>query len=904
MNNLNKRNPIAKAVKFALLATATVSAVSTFSTFAAEEEESADEKKIVITGSRIKRSDAEGRLPVSVITREDIDASGQISISEVLRNTTFNSFGSFRTVSGSSGQSQANISLRGLGSNRSLILIDGRRAIASPVLGGGNVDLNSIPAALVERVEILQDGASAIYGSDAIGGVINIITRKDFEGAQLSVGMGRPTQEGGDEENGSILIGTTSEKGNISAGISWENRGAIYQRDREYTAGDWGTTGNFADTYNISPWGNSLWSFLGTVPSYTAAPGCAALEAEYPDFYRELDHNQSPGSSVCAYNYANIAMQNGRINNKSIFINGNYEVATDHNFFSKFTYTQSKGFGRYAPALGFVGGFVSEATNDAWGTDYATLPDFPYDGEYSYLGHRMAGNGPRDNYNTNNVTDFTIGFNGIVGDEIDYEVFIQSGSYVSNITGYNYGLESTLRAAMESGEYDWTNAFNNTGDADGDGVSNAAEHSITIGRQAESTVNAIAANFSMEAFEMSGGAAQVAFGADYRESVYADIYDQQSEAGAVIGSAGNSAQGSRDQWSAFGELNMPVIDDLEFDVAVRYDDYSDKNVDGTFTGKLSVRYQPTEDIVLRASYGTGFRVPTLSDLFSAVSTGNPRVADITTCRADAGYVADGNGGFVGVTETEVAATDAACPRSQVPVSSGGNPDLEAEESVQYSAGFVWTPLDDLSMKLDYYNIALTNAISTVSATTILDRESRQLALPSGTSVDRNQGGLLGIVAVQANISEFDTSGLDLNIQYGLQLDSMKLDSNFQVSYVLDFSQFGVNFVGGAGLPEMRANWMNGISFGDHRFSLLTSYIDSTAQTSGSGGELIGHVASYTTHDIQYAVSLPYDTVLRVGIRNLADRDPSLNRDFELRNYDTGLYSEQGRTPYINFTVNL
>ncbi|MEP1743584.1 MAG: TonB-dependent receptor [Kangiellaceae bacterium] len=899
MSKTIKQNPLARAVKLALIASSSITAFSAPAVFAAEDEAS-DEQKITITGSRIKRTDVEGALPVTVISREDIDASGQVAISEVLRNTTFNSFGSFRTVSGSSGQSQANISLRGLGSNRSLILVDGRRAVSSPVLGGGNVDLNSIPAALVERVEILQDGASAVYGSDAIGGVINIITRKDFEGAQISVSAGRPTQEGGDEEAGSILIGTAGQKGNISAGISWESREGIFQRDRWYTAGDWGETGDFADTYNVSAWGNSIWSFLGSVPDYTAAPGCDALETNYPDFYRELTHPRSPGSTVCAYNFANIAMQNGAIDSKSIFVNGNYEISNDHNFFSKFTYTQTQGFGRYAPALGFVGPFVGEGVNDAWGTDYATLPGFT-EFEYSYLGHRMAGNGPRDNTNTNHVTDFTIGLEGVLGDSVDYEVYVQSGRYLFDSVGYNYGLESTLRTAIANGDYDWTDPFvNTTTDLDGDGVSDAAEHSITIGRQGESKVDAISATFSMDAFEMGGGSAQVAFGGDYRESFYADIYDQQSEAGAVIGSAGNSAAGDREQWSVFGELSMPFTEELEVSIAGRFDDYSDQNVDGAFTGKASVRYQPMDELVLRASFGSGFRAPTLSDLFSAVSTGNPRVADITSCRAAAGFTPANSDSW---DEAAVLAVDQACLADQIPVSSGGNPDLEAEESDQYSAGVAWAPMDDFSMSLDYYNIQLTKAIAGISATTILDRESRGQPLPSGTSVSRApNGGLLGVVAVQANISEFDTEGLDLNIRYGLDMDSVRFDTNLQIGYVLDFSQFGDNFVGTQGLPESRANWTNSIAFDDHRVTLLTSYIDSTSMNGSL--DLVGHVASYTTHDLQYSVSLPWDSELRIGVRNLLDRDPSLNRDVELRNYDTGLYSEQGRTPYIRYTINL
>src|SRR5699024_8306092 len=162
-----------------------------------DDEEAADLDRVQVTGSRISRADVEGALPVTVIDREEIDFSGQTSVADLLQQTTFNSFGSFRPQSGSSAQSWAGLSLRGLGEGRTLILIDGRRAPMGPQIGGAQ-DLNVIPLAAVERIEILSDGASAVYGTDAIGGVVNIITRKDFTGAEFMYGQGHPKEPGGD----------------------------------------------------------------------------------------------------------------------------------------------------------------------------------------------------------------------------------------------------------------------------------------------------------------------------------------------------------------------------------------------------------------------------------------------------------------------------------------------------------------------------------------------------------------------------------------------------------------------------------------------------------------------------------------------------------------------------------
>ncbi|MGH8496183.1 MAG: TonB-dependent receptor plug domain-containing protein, partial [Gammaproteobacteria bacterium] len=186
---MKSQNPIRDAVRFALssgVAASFVAALGLPQTAQAQEDEDvADQGLITVTGSRIQRVDIEGPSPVAVISRDDIEATGDISVAEVLRGSTFNQFGSFKTRSGSSAQGTSTVSLRGLGSQRTLVLLDGRRISGSPAFGAGSAqNLNTIPLDAVERIEVLRDGASAVYGSDAVGGVINVILRKDYEGLQ------------------------------------------------------------------------------------------------------------------------------------------------------------------------------------------------------------------------------------------------------------------------------------------------------------------------------------------------------------------------------------------------------------------------------------------------------------------------------------------------------------------------------------------------------------------------------------------------------------------------------------------------------------------------------------------------------------------------------------------------
>lgn len=220
---------VAKAVRIAMMFGA--GAAATISTQAFSAEDGAESvERIEVTGSRIKRTDLEGAIPVTVIDRAAIDFSGQTSVSDLLRNTSFNAAGSFRPQSGSSAQGISQVNLRGLGSERSLILVDGRRLPKSPSTGNSQ-DLNSIPMAAVERIEILSDGASAVYGSDAIAGVVNIITRKDFNGVELRLGAGNVSlpSDGGDREEGSAVFGSSTDKSSVIGGVSWNSRDIIFE---------------------------------------------------------------------------------------------------------------------------------------------------------------------------------------------------------------------------------------------------------------------------------------------------------------------------------------------------------------------------------------------------------------------------------------------------------------------------------------------------------------------------------------------------------------------------------------------------------------------------------------------------------------------------------------------------
>src|SRR5690554_4080860 len=246
-------NKLAKSIRLALMfggASLAFSGSAMAQDQSGEEQVEEAQERIQVTGSRIKRIDLEGAVPLTVIDREAIELSGDLSVTDVLRGTTFNSFGSFRPQSGSSAQGTASIDMRGLGADRTLVLVDGRRLPKSPSTGSTQ-DLNTIPIGAVERVEILSDGASAVYGSDAIGGVINIVTRKDYNGAEISLGAGSVSypSDGGDRENGTITFGSSDATTSLLGGVSWNKRDIIFYRDFPYAVPGSSVYGN-----NWTPW--------------------------------------------------------------------------------------------------------------------------------------------------------------------------------------------------------------------------------------------------------------------------------------------------------------------------------------------------------------------------------------------------------------------------------------------------------------------------------------------------------------------------------------------------------------------------------------------------------------------------------------------------------------------------
>ena len=859
----HNRNPLASAIHYALGAGVALGLAATaapvWSQEAEEEEAIAD--RIVVTGSRIARVDLDGALPVTVIDRDAIELSGESSVAELLRNTTLNTFGSFRPQSGSSAQSFAGVSLRGLGEDRTVVLIDGRRAPRGTQVGGAN-DLNLIPLAAVERIEILSDGASAIYGADAIGGVVNIITRKDYEGVQLRYTWTNPKREGGKVRDGSVLWGTSGAQGRVLAGFSKSSRGMIFSRDREWSAEPGASS--FANNYGIPGFdddGNAIPAFAflnpGSIAAYNDGVGCEDIGR---GFYDASDIFAVPPGFRCFYDFNLVAANEASTNNRSVFVNGDFEINSDWRIVANAFHTQVRSFGRYAPTPEAI--FLPEGAA-------ANLTGQPV-----FLWHRFAAVGPRDSFVESNNSDVMVALQGGFGD-VDVEVGVRHNRNAYTDRGYNYISIPIAQQFLIDGTYDPFRPFDND-----QSVLDAMN--ITIGRDGFYNMDELFVLANGDFAELSGGPIGWSLGAEWRREDYADIYDAQSAAGNVGGSAGNSAFGDRIARAVYGELLFPVLDNFEISLAGRFDDYSDFSAE--FSPKIALRYQPINALAFRGSWGQGYRAPTLDianqqPAFSASFINHP-----PSCLA------------LGL--------PANCT-SQTRAFTIANPDIEAETSDQWSVGMFFQPTDWLEGSIDYYNITVDNRIAFFGAGAVIAREEAGLPLPAGlfsTRTPDNQ--IVQVFQGFDNEGKIETDGVDLNVRANFDLAGGRLFTGLSVSYVNSFKIDGGQDLTGVDLsagPRWRSSLQSTYSWGDFQFGYVLQYIHKMSQRIFQG-ERQGHVATSVRHDLQFTYFTPFNSEVTLGVRNLTDRDPSLN-PFQSRDFNFGLYDAAGRVPYIRFTQN-
>jgi iron complex outermembrane recepter protein len=869
--------------------------------FAQQAQQTTPQKieRIEVTGSSIKRVDTETVAPIQVITRDDITRSGQATIADVLRNIPANTGGSFgESFSNSFAPGAAGISLRGLGQKTTLVLINGRRTAGygfAQNLQDTFVDLNSIPTSAVERVEILKDGASAIYGSDAIAGVVNIIMRRDYKGIEAAASVGY--SESKPEFRGSLTGGfgdLGSDKFNIIGTLDFYKRDEILLSDTEFGADrdyrDQQGGRNFESLNGGGTWnsGNNRRAISGcTGTVYTADAAVAA------GFIARGSATDLPGNTWC-----------GREPNKEISaLPGTQRIG----LLGRGTFE----FGASASAYAEVGLNRTETEQTF------TRPFFQTTG----LEPTAAGLRPFS-YNINfapgaagNPFGTTAQYAGALMDVGTRDAEVTSDS-LRTLAGLKYGISSwELDSAIGYSQTDVTAnnlnrlskagvsaAFNVPSTAqpprptstssvynlDQPSQNSAAVRDLIIAdvpRKAKSSLAFIDTKGSTEVGKLPGGPIGLALGAEYRKEKLDDSPDPAAQNGDILGQGITSTNGSRNNWAVFAELNLPVVSSLEAQLALRRDNYSDYG--SSTTPKAGLKFKPSESVALRANWGKGFRAPTLPEISPSVATFFTQVNDPVT----------------GTSNVQISGVFA------------GNPDLKAETSITRTAGIVIEPTRDFSIGLDYYYIDWQNIVGAPSF------QSQVNANGPNVIRDPLTNTIVTVLSNYRNLTSTKTKGVDLDMRLVNNTDYGKFTTATNVSYIHRFTEEDVEYVGTNGgtntIPRIKGslslNWDQGAWSVTGRVNYIHSFyqtlLDATytdpnfaPPSNIQTGIYPERVGSRTTVDLftRYAISKSFSVSASVVnvFNKLPPYDPGFSSTY---NYDFSQYDVRGRQFRVGLT---
>ena len=880
---------------------------SSFTTFVVAQDEESEVEEVVVTGSRIATSEFTGAQPVVVIDQESIARTAELTISDVIREIPINVAGSNYERSGSSAGGTSEVSLRGIGSSRTLVLIDGKRVPGNPKTGGTIANLNILPTAALERVEILTDGASAVYGSDAIGGVVNLITKKDYDGITISATTSSPDLPGGEEESFSIVGGFSNEDSRVLWTYEHQQRDIIYMTDRDYTAGRAPTDGDLGTAFEISTY---AWNYILQEDSVLypwLKEGQMLPAAECPGDARFVENgtiytNGTSGAEgglendyACAFDYTQIMAQNAGKNFDAFTLNYDKDLSNNVNLYTSFIISRSESFGRYAPPAAFIADFPAGLANVVVPAE-GDRPEQVIMGldATTDLRKRFIEIGPRASWRTDWGGNAVIGLKGDLGDyswdfsyqfnKTDYDTYeccyLQKPEYTEAAAAFAPGGPGTFK--------DQTSLF----------------HPDVVAYYTASPAQTARTNFKSIEFTIGGPLnlemipdTDFVAGIQDAEYRYENIFDKQSEVGNVGGSAGNSDGTSRSYTALFVETKTPVMDGRgEVQLAVRNDDYSDFGRNTSYT--IKGLYEVMEGLTLRASFGTGFRAPDLGSLVANTTFSAEEHTDYVYC------------------EQEGTARDK-CRELQVNTYISANPNLGPEESESMNFGIIYER-GNHSVAIDFFETEIDSLITSITVQDIIDSEllgaSYTATLAAqGASCDRNASGKLTECRYNdINGNSKLASGVDVKYSGLYETAVGDFDVNFSM-IDMDKSEEEafyngpvVNFVGLTSIPNYRYTMDVGHALKvmpELYLSLQYEYIDAMADDYDENYVAVGSIDEWTQVNLRGVYSVPQVDGLDISltIRNAEANDPPLDSAGE---YRRNLHPIYGMVTTVGFSWDL
>ncbi|MBE0379544.1 TonB-dependent receptor domain-containing protein [Pseudoalteromonas prydzensis] len=900
-------NKVSKAVRLAIAFGAASTAAFSSSSFAAEEGAEQVER-IQVTGSRIKRTDMETTVPITVIGRSDIVQMGALNVADVLNQTPVAIAGSDQSNSSfsTSGVGLNTTSLRNLGESRTLVLVNGRRFVSgvSPSSGYA-VDLNAIPASMIERIEILKSASSAIYGTDAVAGVVNIITRDNVEGVEFNAQTGISAESDREKYTVNVTAGNSWNTGNVTVAIGYDDDKGLKSSDRDFSRFDEAILldddGNeYVDkVYSSFPPQGRVGSYNGDGTPYT---GLAGGEAFNRASFRQL---VTP------------------LERKYAAFNIKQDINDDVHYFAEVNWNSSKTYDStieptpfstddvFLPSRGGVGGIsmsnpmVPELLRQNLLADGLTMDD-----NIPALVRRMVEFGARSTDLERDTIRIATGIDWEINDAWALNTYVSWGK--TDQRQDSGGQVNIERAAQ---------AFDVIENADGElqcandlavlqgcvplnlfGAGSVSQEAVDYVKVPAKTAGQ-SEQFIFSAslvgelpIELPGGTIGVALGAEHRlESGFYNPGDL-AQTGASSTNKSLPTNGSYTSDDFYVETILPVLDNLEVDLAARYSDH--EIVGGETTWNAGIQYSPIDTLKLRASAATAIRTPNIADLFGGRGETFATVTDPCSgvTASDTGNVAQ-NCLSIPEVAARVAATGS-FQLTQIEAQStggfvGGNEEVKSETADTYSLGVVWQVTDEFSLTVDYYDISVEDAISTTSRTTVLNRcfdvsSSEFDPSCSGNALRDKNGALVEVNSGTGNENNIETSGIDIELAYKLDTDVGTFGANLLWNHLRQYDITGIEsgetieYAGQVYTPDNRANLNLNYGFEDFNFSWRMRYWDRSVDSVDGGNfnytdftPLVEYneFPSVVYHDISGTYSFSDSTDVTLTIRNLFDKQP-------------------------------
>lgn len=645
-------------------------------------------ERVEITGSAIKRVNQEGPSPVEILTRKDIQKTGATSINELIRSIpSIDIFDQGELASNSpAGSGTSNIQMRGLSSDNVLILLNGRRlpvnALYDSSGAGAAFDINMIPVSMVEQIEVLKDGGSAIYGADAVAGVINIKTRKDYKGLDASVGYGTSSRSDAKEKTAGLSVGfgnLQTDRYNFSVGVDLLKRDPIYRGDRDLTDSvDYRDVGAGDRRSGFSPYGNVIDPVTGAFVGLTYRP-CPA---------------ENLSSGICRYDFNKtlLTSYNGA-DRVSGLGQASFMVTPDTRIFAELTYSKTKDrFEAHPVPDYFLMPIIDPAQNPYEYIDPVTGPT----GQIYIAGRFMQG-GPRTTERDSTMINTVLGAEGTAG-AFDWKANVGRGQSKVKNSDSNYYDANLWVPATTSGALDPTSSTNDPA------FVNSLK--VTPVREGKSTITYVNASVSGEIVKMPAGMLAFAAGFSVLRDELEDTPDALTQAGDVVGSIQQAAvSAARTSQGVFGELRVPVLSTVEVEAALRYDRYPDES---KASPKFGVKWAATPQLSVRGTYSQSFRAPVLKQLYGSQEEGAITITSAQQCALLGQAVP--------------------CTINAYQV-NGANANLKAEKAKTYNLGLIFEPNANFSTSIDFWRLQKKDDISAPTITTALQQGLFELRGP-------------------------------------------------------------------------------------------------------------------------------------------------------------------------------